>query len=131
MILGLIKPSNISSLLKIICCLPLLAYAGASIIHCLYFNVYHCLSNKVYNAPLYHSISAIVESIVLLPFACRNPDKSRRPTFEAILRTLSEPEDQLVQWTREDTQTHPQCSLLGAPLDCGRDLYPSLQGMYL
>ena len=79
----------------------------------------------------YCEVKSTKYMLVLLPFARRNPDKSCRPTFEAILRTLSEPEDQLVQWTREDTQTHSQCSLLGAPLDCGRDLYPSLQGMYL
>ena len=61
----------------------------------------------------------------------RNPNKSLRPTFEAIFQSLSKPKDRVLHWAREDTCVHPQCSSLGVPLDCGANLYPSLQGMYL
>ena len=57
----------------------------------------------------------------------RNVDKSGRPQFREIVQTLSQSEDELLFIPEEVTRGHPQASILGAPLEAGRDLYTQLQ----
>ena len=61
----------------------------------------------------------------------RNADKSGRPQFREIVETLSQPEHLLLHVPEEVTRGHPQASILGAPLEAGRDLYIELQNTYL
>lgn len=71
------------------------------------------------------------KAIYKLMMQCWNSEKSSRPAFDEIYRTLTKPVDQVLHWEREDSQAHPQCTELGAPLDCGKCLYLSLQRMHL
>ena len=63
--------------------------------------------------------------------AYRNPDKSARPQFREIVQTLSQSEDELLFVPEGVTRAHPQASVLGAPLEAGRDLYTQLQNTYM
>ena len=60
----------------------------------------------------------------------RNTEKSSRPDFGELVRTLSSPITDLLSWFEEDTKIHPQATVLGAPLEAGQDLYPELQKIY-
>ena len=54
-----------------------------------------------------------------------------RPTFAAILKTISQPPFVLFHWFEEDKQSAgPQCDVLGAPLESGHNLYLDLQNAY-
>ena len=54
-----------------------------------------------------------------------------RPNFSTLLRTISQPSYVLFHWIEEDKQAAgPQCDVLGAPLECGHNLYLDLQNMY-
>jgi ephrin-B len=66
-----------------------------------------------------------------LMITCWNSDKSGRPQFREIVQTLSQSEDELLFIPEEVTRGHPQASILGAPLEAGRDLYPQLQNTYI
>ena len=61
----------------------------------------------------------------------RNADKSGRPQFREIVETLSQPESLLLHIPEEVTRGHPQASVLGAPLEAGRNLYTELQNTYM
>ena len=65
------------------------------------------------------------------PVLYRNSDKSARPQFREIVQTLSQSEDELLFIPEEVTRGHPQASILGAPLEAGRDLYTQLQNAYM
>ena len=56
---------------------------------------------------------------------------SSRPSFSSLYQTLNGESASLLQWREEDSQCHPQASLLGAELSAGQDLYTDLQGTYL
>lgn len=60
----------------------------------------------------------------------RNAEKSSRPDFAELVCTLSSPITDLLSWFEEDTKIHPQATVLGAPLEAGKDLYPELQKIY-
>ncbi len=62
---------------------------------------------------------------------CRHPQAGSRLSFSDLLQSLSRPETELLHWTGEDTKTHPQAAVLGAPLEAGKDLYPDLQRAYV
>ena len=61
----------------------------------------------------------------------RHPDSSRRPTFDEIVKDLSENTYQLLSWRDIDKSVHAQASVLGAPLEAGHDLYPELQQTFI
>ena len=54
-----------------------------------------------------------------------------RPKFRDILDTLKRPVVELFVWTKEDLKSHQQCSVIGAPIDAGKELYLDLQNMYI
>ena len=61
----------------------------------------------------------------------RNPVHRLRPTFVAILKTISQPPYVLFHWFEEDKQAAgPQCDVLGAPLESGHNLFLDLQNAY-
>ena len=62
---------------------------------------------------------------------CRNADKAGRPQFREIVVTLSQSEEILLHIPEEFTRGHPQASVLGAPLEAGRNLYIELQNTYI
>jgi len=62
---------------------------------------------------------------------CRNTDKASRPAFAELVQTLSSPVTDLLSWTEEDTRIHSQATVLGAPLEAGKYLYPELQETYM
>ena len=62
---------------------------------------------------------------------CRNADKAGRPQFREIVVALSQSEEILLHIPEEVTRDHPQASVLGAPLEAGRNLYIELQNTYL
>ena len=68
---------------------------------------------------------------VVMCYACRHPEKSLRPSFHSLCQSLDGEPATLLQWREEDTQSHPQASLLGAELEAGKNLYTELQDMYL
>ena len=61
----------------------------------------------------------------------RNAEKSARPQFREIVETLSQPESLLLRIPEEVSEGHPQASVLGAPLEAGRNLYTELQNTYM
>ena len=64
-------------------------------------------------------------------FCYRNSDKSARPQFREIVKTLSQPEHELLHIPEEVSKGHPQASILGAPLEAGSNLYTELQNTYM
>ena len=73
----------------------------------------------------------VVCVVVCMLLYCRNADKAGRPQFREIVDTLSQSEEQLLHIPEEVTRGHPQASILGAPLEAGRDLYTELQNTYI
>jgi len=61
----------------------------------------------------------------------RHPDTESRPTFSKLHEALSQPEAKLLGWSEKDKKVHPQAAVLGAPLECGKDLYLELQEMHI
>ena len=61
----------------------------------------------------------------------RHPEKSGRPTFPALHKTLSQDSRALLAWSVEDRKTHPQATVLGAALEAGKDLHFDIQETYI
>ena len=61
----------------------------------------------------------------------RHPDKSSRPQFLEVGEVLSLPEHELLSIPEEEGRVHPQATLLGAPLEAGKQLYLELQKSYI
>ena len=58
----------------------------------------------------------------------RNAEASERPSFVSLVSRLSQPENQLLKWADKDKSvTHPQSTMLGAPLEAASDLHSDLQ----
>ena len=61
----------------------------------------------------------------------RHPEASERPSFITLVFRLSQPENQLLKWTdRDKSDTHPQSTMLGAPLETASNLHSDLQQQY-
>lgn len=54
-----------------------------------------------------------------------------RPTFGDILKVLERPVAELFMWAQKDLAVHPQCSVIGAPIAAGSELYLDLQKTYI
>ena len=76
-------------------------------------------------------VHTVLHHIQVFVMGCRHPEKSSRPSFSSLYQTLNREFASLLEWTDEDSQCHPQASLLGAELDAGKDLYSELQWAYL
>ena len=79
-------------------------------------------------------LALCAEGLYFSAFCCvlfRNADKGGRPQFREIVETLSQPETLLLHIPEEVTRGHPQASVLGAPLEAGRNLYTELQNIYM
>ena len=61
----------------------------------------------------------------------RHPEKSSRPQFTEVVETLSLPEYEVLSFPEEEVKVHPQASVLGGPLEAGRDLYKDQQNAYM
>lgn len=63
---------------------------------------------------------------------CRNPEYSKRPTFDELFEFLNSCDDELLSWSEEDearmSATHSK--LIGSPLEYGNCLYKDLQSAY-
>ena len=59
---------------------------------------------------------------------CRNPKTDCRPSFGSLLETLCKPEYELFMWKENDDF---ESRVVGAPLELGQNLYPTLQTVYL
>ncbi|KAL5473077.1 hypothetical protein EMCRGX_G027518 [Ephydatia muelleri] len=66
-----------------------------------------------------------------LMIQCWHPSNSERPIFVSVHQTLSLMDTKLLKWSPEDRGSHSQATVLGAPLECGQDLYQDLQRKYL
>ena len=70
-----------------------------------------------------------------LPFdhySYRNPQHSRRPSFDELFEFLNSCDDDLLNWLKEDldSMTSPHSQNIGCPLELGECLYKDLQKMY-
>jgi len=61
----------------------------------------------------------------------RHPDTESRPTFSELREALSQSEAELLAWSEKDKKVHQQATVLGAPLESGKDLYLELQEMHI
>ena len=61
---------------------------------------------------------------------CRHPESSKRLTFKDLMKELSLPATDLLQWSDEDRSVHPEAAKLGAPLLSAEDLYKDIQTTY-
>ena len=61
----------------------------------------------------------------------RHPERDRRPTFAILVTSFSQSDSSLINWSRVDTECHPQAGILGASLEAGRHMFTDLQSMYL
>eukprot|EP00731_Ephydatia_muelleri_P029405 Em0020g1049a len=65
-----------------------------------------------------------------LMIQCWHPLSSSRPAFITLCQALTLTKDALLRWSSEDRRSHSQATVLGAPLECGQDLYQDLQRKY-
>lgn len=65
-----------------------------------------------------------------LMMQCWHPEKTNRPTFEAIVQTLKTSSSSLLQWSSEDLKVHPHVRDLGANMSVAELLYSDLQYIY-
>ena len=61
----------------------------------------------------------------------RHPYPSGRPVFHDIRLVLLQHDETLLGVPAEALTSHPQAGQLGAPLEAGHYMYPSLQHIYL
>ena len=62
----------------------------------------------------------------------RHPNMEDRPVMCEILQQLQKPDFHILKWTKEDKEKYSEeARTLGAPLDCGHELYKDLQTIYL
>ena len=64
------------------------------------------------------------------PLSIRNPEATERPKFTKLMTAFLSNPSLLLKWTAKDLSVSPQASMLGAPLEEGRDLYQNLQFKY-
>ena len=64
-------------------------------------------------------------------YVYREPDPKKRITFDNIVGKLSSSSGMILKWKNEDNTSSPLCSVLGAPLEHGQELYKDLQNLYL
>lgn len=70
-------------------------------------------------------------SIYALMIKCWHPERMSRPQFKEISNILKRPVVELFAWAEGDLRSHPQCSVIGAPIEAGKDLYHDLQKTYI
>ena len=59
----------------------------------------------------------------------RNPEYSKRPTFDDLFEILNGCDDDLLDWSKEDKDTQ-KASVIGSPVEDGKYLYQDLQSTY-
>ena len=77
----------------------------------------------------YNNFFADLYPCSLLPHH-RHPKTSSRPSFTTLVQIFSQAEADLLIWSEDDLSVHSQVSVLGAPLEAAKDLYPQLQTLY-
>ena len=68
--------------------------------------------------------------ICLTQSSIRNRQATERPMFSKLMTAFLSNPSLLLKWTANDRSVSPQASMLGAPLEEGRGLYPNLQLKY-
>ncbi len=63
-------------------------------------------------------------------FFYRNHEPSGRPTFSSIVDILSRHDSSILDWNNIDQSVSEMCTVLGAPLEEGKYLFPDLQDYY-
>ena len=78
--------------------------------------------------------AALINVQILLnvthPLSVRNPEATERPKFTKLMTAFLSNPSLLLKWTAKDLSVSLQASMLGAPLEEGRDLYQNLQFEY-
>ena len=60
----------------------------------------------------------------------REPDPKKRITFDNVVGKLCSNSGMILKWENRNNTSSPLCSLLGAPLQHGQELYKDLQMKY-
>ena len=60
----------------------------------------------------------------------REPDPKKRMTFDNIVGKLCSSSGMILKWENRHNTSLPLCSVLGAPLEHGQELYKDLQNLY-
>lgn len=61
---------------------------------------------------------------------CRNPEQSKRASFEEVSETLMMEDEKLLSWSEVVPEATPGAKQIGAPLENGHNLYIDLQNTY-
>ena len=75
-------------------------------------------------------LGSVHTQVTLFPLSVRNPEATERPKFTKLMTAFLSNPSLLLKWTEKDLSVSPQASMLGAPLEEGRDLYQNLQFKY-
>ena len=75
-------------------------------------------------------MSSTVSLTHSFPLSVRKPEATERPRFTKLMTAFLSNPSLLLKWTEKDLSVSPQASMLGAPLEEGRDLYQNLQLKY-
>ena len=70
-------------------------------------------------------------SIHLLLNINREPDPKKRLTFDMVYSELGSNPNSILKWESRNNHHTPLCSVLGAPLEHGQELYKDLQLIYM
>ena len=73
-------------------------------------------------------ICIYVYIIICIPSRQHTP--SERPKFSDIMEYLTVADSTLLQWNEDDSSVADMCTVLGASLDHGMNLFPDLQLTY-
>ena len=63
-------------------------------------------------------------------YVYREPDPKKRITFDNIVGKLCSGSEMILKWENRHDTSSPLCSVLGAPLEHGQELYKDLQNLY-
>lgn len=91
--------------------------------------IVHLIVLKLQTIPLFYKHS----NYVISPFVCnRNPDPSKRSTFDNLLEILQNSDVKMLDWLDSDLEkmTSPQAKVIGSALEEGYSLYKDLQSSY-
>ena len=77
-------------------------------------------------------LTSKVLSIALFSlYVYREPDPKKRITFDNMFGKLCSGSGMILKWKDEDNTSSPLCSVLGAPIEHGQELYKDLQDLYM
>ena len=69
-------------------------------------------------------------SLYVYTYIYREPDPKKRITFDNVVGKLCSNSGMILKWENRNNTSSPSCSVLGAPLQHGQELYKDLQMKY-